>query len=930
MEMQSSSRVLRARDRASQIAEARYKDAMEFKRKWHGWLYEHPPNIPLLMSNVVYLALCLTTLILTVLVMHEHANDFKRNSLSRFRDPSTAGSINTPKPCGLPTPDGMYLLQALGAVPGAGWDGATLEPNYQDWMNKINGALCNKLIPGVGAPNTNTALGGEDQCLEYEVDFVEELLAVGHLLDDEGVMPNSEDYADSAKMSNKKDLLENRACTTEHDDDADDPFYSTQQYDSYGDLKARVARAYMTAMPAFSRYDKERDDCQSSANGHQDPFHSLCKHACHIKSELKAAATQQHSMYRTADADNLVPFTKQVYRLLALSLAGYYDRLYNGGECFRNGQTLTTPVPLSAIEFCEEAMDESSPADGEQGLTQAVAFDRFAESSHAVKSAHECTDADNKPPPPAPPVYRIDTGNFPTPEDSADNSIGRQVCAATLEYGLIEQGRLFGIPDVIDPFVVDNRVHRSAHFVAWVVYSWLYKDLEKDGGLTFADPKAKLELYIAYRLASSSIWAIMVANVAGFMMIRALVPMIVHVLKLLGVTTGLKKATTPGLVAGVDFLPGAVVFEPIQLMRPQVGFLVWLTMGTTLLVVYWIMWLDPATQSHYYVSTTCEDWAGLGVQVPSGAYVTTWGKRRFDRFGEHLIGILLILTVFVLLFQHFIGRSFVDPEIKEAAKETKLGAVTRKGVVAGAMLAFALLIQLFFIIQSATSGGKWFDGAKGDDLSSRLGEVYTKDVLMSVWAAFWNAAAIGWYRQKWAVTDLKPMYQFAWAATCVGLVWMPVLQAAVLLDRELEIAFKNGKGSADTERLAFFICILGFTAIWTVLLAFRLREVYYGVPVAASSGSAVTAEDVNKAKGGRVANIEGVEQAHAEETVAKAGPLKSDGSFSSFSFDLSGVQIAPGRAPARMGAPARFSAASGARFALRNDKKSVYMPLLPR
>jgi hypothetical protein len=916
MEMQSSSRVLRARDRASQIAEARYEDAMAFKKKWHGWLYKHPPNIPLLMSNVLYLALCLTTLILTVLVLHEHANDFKRNSLSRFRDPSTAGSINTPKPCGLPTPDGMYLLQALGAVPGAGWDGATLEPNYQDWMNKINGALCNKLIPGAGAPNT--PLGDDDQCFDYGEDFVEELLALGHLLDDEGVMPNSEDYADSAKMSNKKDLLENRACTTEHDDDADDPFYSTQQYDSYGDLKARVARAYTTAMPAFSRYDKERDSCQSSAQGHQDPFHSLCKHACHIKSELKAAATQQPSMYRTADADNLVPFTKQVYRLLALSLAGYYDRLYNRGECFRNGQTATIPTPLSAIEFCGEAMDESSsPLSGEQGLTQAEAFDRFAESSHAVKLAHECTDADNKPPPPAPPVYRIDTGNFPTAENSADNHIGRQVCAATLEYGLIEQGRLFGIPDVIDPFVVDNRVHRSAHFVAWVVYSWLYKDLEKDGGLTFADPKAKLELYIAYRLASSSIWAIMVANVAGFMMVRALVPMIVHVLKLLGVTTGLKDEHGE--------------FKPIQLMRPQVGWLVWLTMGTTLQVVYWIMWLDPATQSHYYVSTTCEDWAGLGVQVPSGAYVTTWGKRRFDRFGEHLIGILLILTVFVLLFQHFIGRSFVDPEIKEAAKETKLGAVTRKGVVAGAMLAFALLIQLFFIIQSATSGGKWFDGAKGDDLSSRLGEVYTKDVLMSVWAAFWNAAAIGWYRQKWAVTDLKPMYQLAWSATCVGLVWMPVLQAAVLLDRELEIAFKNGKGSADTERLALFICIVGFTTIWTLLLAFRLREVYYGVPDT-DGESAVTAEAVTNAKEDAKVVLKNVEEARPDATVVPLALIPEDyiPSEKSFRFDLSGVQIAPGRAPARMGAPARFSAASGARFALRDDKKSVYMPLLPR
>ena len=51
-------------------------------------------------------------------------------------------------PCGMPTPDSMYLLQAIGALPAAGWDGASLEPNYKSWMKKVDRALCARVIPG--------------------------------------------------------------------------------------------------------------------------------------------------------------------------------------------------------------------------------------------------------------------------------------------------------------------------------------------------------------------------------------------------------------------------------------------------------------------------------------------------------------------------------------------------------------------------------------------------------------------------------------------------------------------------------------------------------------------------------------------------------------------------------------------------------------
>ena len=45
------------------------------------------------------------------------------------------------------------------------------------------------------------------------------------------------------------------------------------------------------------------------------------------------------------------------------------------------------------------------------------------------------------------------------------------VCANLLQYGLFEQGRLFGVPDILKPFVVDARVGPAAHVLAPPIYN---------------------------------------------------------------------------------------------------------------------------------------------------------------------------------------------------------------------------------------------------------------------------------------------------------------------------------------------------------------------------------------------------------------------------------------------------------------------------
>ena len=902
---------------------------MAFKNKWHSWLYNNPPNMTLFVSNIFYLALCLTTLILTVLIMHEHADDFKRNSLTTFRGPTA--TVPAPKPCGIPTPDGMYLLQALGNVAGAGWDGAALEPDYQNWMKTIDRALCSKLIPGVAEPDTPDAGAGEvcDANIHaYGEDFVEELLTIGYIMDSAAIMPDSNDYATPALLEEKKTELERLACITDHNSaSGDDPFYSTQQYDSYGDLKSRVARAYLTAMPGFARFEKEHAGCMDTSQGHQDPFDTMCKHACHIKKELTLAAADQHAMHDTNHPYE-TSFTKQLYRLLALSLAGYYDRYHNDGLCFRNKDPANPAERLDAIALCKEAMDDVAPGTtGDSETTYADALKQFTENNNKVWQAGRCGEATDVSPPPAPPVFRSDHGSITYDDNGTPKYlVAAQTCAATLEYGLIEQGRLFGIPDVLTPFVVDNRVHRSLHFIATWVYDGLYKEPEKEAGQTFADPKAKLELYIAYRLAGTSIWAIMVANVAGFMMVRALVPAFVSLLKFVGIPSGM--ALTE-MIDGVTKPTGE--YAPIKLKRPTPEIIIFIVAFVTLLVVYWIMWLDPATQSHYYVTTTCEDWAGLGVHVPSGAYMTTWGKRRFDRFGEHLIGILLILTFVIFLLHQLLVRTFDKPGLKPPPV-IKPGDVSRKAKIALIMIAFALAVQICFIIQSIVSGQKWFDGAKSDDHTKAQSEVYTKDALMSVWAAFWNAAAIAWYRQKWCITDLKAIFQYAWMATSVLLVWMPVFQASALLSDEIDNAFSNGKGTSDTARLVLYILILGFTAIWTGVLVFKLKGVYNGIPAATGGGRAKTQEAIDAAKQTARTKIAKLTRSVNAFKNLNSMTTPADAPAAGFKFNLAAARVAPEQPPARK--PFAVSGHPPSIFAPRHspndERRSVHMPLMPK
>ena len=891
-----------AKARAREAGRTNIARVRAFKARWNGWLQGQNTNFWLLISNVLYIAASLSALILALLVMNEHVSDFRRNEYTAHKT-GDDGKPLAYKPCGMPTPDSMYLLQAIGALPAGGLDGAVLEPDYKNWMQRVDRALCSRLIPDVEPPAYYADMAQcENPGLEndYGVEHAEELLAIGYLMDDSSVTPTGEDKNNPSQLEDKHELFEQRLCLEKRvpataTTPAKELFYPKQQREAYGDLKTRVARAYLAAMPAFARYNQEREFCQTGEE-FADPFDEKCKHSCHIRKELKDAADDQHIMYDTNQANLPVEttFTKQLYRLLALSLAGYYDRYHNQGRCFLN------PVQddgerMEAVEFCQDSMSVNGVG-ATTAKTNEQAVAAYSTQNTVIAVQRQCGVANLHPPPPAPPIHRNDA------TESGDK-LSAQVCAATLQYGLFEQGRLFGIPDIFGPFVVDNRADRGLHFIAKWIYDAMYNTPVKKAGDVLIDPKSKLEMYIAYRLSSTSIWVILVANVAGYMFVRSVAPTVVYVLKLIGVRSNVKQ----------PWAGRTAEYEPIVLVRPQMGWPIYLAMFVNLLVIYWIFWIDPATQSHYYITTECDDWAGLGVQVPSGAYVTNWGKRRFGRFGEHVIGILLVLMFVFVLFQAFIGKAMVDPALVRKASTASVGTTKRLDKVALIMIGFALVVQILFIAQSWVSGDDWYQAIKASDNSHAMLTTFSKDVLMSVWAAFWTSASISFYRQKWAVDKLPNLFQYSWMAAALVLLWMPVFHSATYLSNEIDVAFTNGKGTEDTPRLIIYIMIYAFSGIWTVVLGIRLYAMWKAMPSAAGAHGRTSAA-VSEAKAQANALIAEAERARAEEERLGMYDFITSAPASTLKFDLQGMQVSAASVPVH---PQR-----------KTD--TVYMPLMPR
>ena len=453
--------------------------ASVIRAKWGKWLAYRPPNIVLLFTNILYIFLTLTVLGLGLTILGEHADDFTRNSFETWL------GEREPTPCGMPTPDGMKLLEAFGSVGGGGLSSVTLEPDYQKWMLKIDRAICSKTIAGIDI--RDDAYAGYIDQYGALVPNANALTALSYILDEPSILPNKQEV-DAGDLTTKAELFSTLACLTEKEDDLE-PFYPSQQMDSYGDLKIRIGRAYVAAMPAFARYEADKATC-SEADGTKSPFDSFCKHATFIKAELTEAVKDASEMLTGTRIESSNPnaavkgsttFVQMAYRLMALSVAGYHDRHLNEGRCFKNDEA------DSAMDFCHHVtnvLPNSALASHNDPDYPNGGLAAYSAQNTIVEERSTCIHDSGlpPPPPPTPPIFDISQSEKVVGYDVETNNAGIraipwvEACAATLRYGLYEQGRLFGIQDIFSPFVIDNRVDRTGHFLATWIYNALYVD----------------------------------------------------------------------------------------------------------------------------------------------------------------------------------------------------------------------------------------------------------------------------------------------------------------------------------------------------------------------------------------------------------------------------------------------------------------------
>ena len=357
----------------------------------------------------------------------------------------------------------------------------------------------------------------------------------------------------------------------------------------------------------------------------------------------------------------------------------------------------------------------------------------------------------------------------------------------------------------------------------------------------------------------------------------------------------------------------------------SLGWPLYLAQFTNLLVIYWIFLASTRDAVALLHHDRVRRLAGLGVHVPSGAFGTTWGKRRFGRFGEHLIGILLA-SPSVRPLPEGIGP-MVDPRSSKKATTAAVGT-TAPGQGGADHDRPCLGHPDPVHLAEHRLGRRLVPGDQGQRQRPRDARNVSKDVLMSVWAAFWTSASIAWYRQKWAVDKLPNLFQYAWMAQRLLLLWMPVFHSAAYLSDEIDVAFSDGKGTTDTPRLIIYILIYAFSAIWTAVLLFDSRPCTTRMPKRPRAGKrAVHAERETRPR-------EAHRGAEAAQGAGEARRAWADGVGPggrprrvALKFDLSGMSRSvgdgAGATAAQDGRGLHAAAAVAVTYAVRRDPSGI-------
>lgn len=771
------------------------------------WALFRQPNYWYIFANGLQVLTCVAVLVVGMLCIQEARADLKANVSKDTADKTSAVTVH---PCGYPAPDMLHLLRLQGVYESGLGLPQLIEPDYESWNLRVQGSLCATDPYWDFAGND----GSRDTATEEKAQLLRGLATITHKTH---LQPRDEN--NEANLLKIETEMLNDMCNTQANRS-----YSKRLETAFGDPFTRIARAYLAAAPAFRAYELSKGTAgeDPSCLGNHDPFGydasgtSVCGNGDYVTLVLQRAGSWANSArlagveenafnLRTDDWHSTLAMTsgplEMLYALYALSVINHIDKSVNNGNCFKNKDAET------AIAMCEDlypdtvglsavavpTLDQIKAAWG----TKVFDVNYYKAGDYPISHDYNCleptisgiilatSEADTTPSPPAPPPFMTHRGaesaRFATillentnplgPVHVRQHTIGS--CAATMQYGLYDQERLFGVPDVLQPFQHDNRPDASLHSLGGTIAKWWYLDPLGKMGSASEIPAVRLELYLAYRLAALSLWGSLVAVVTGYFIGRSGVPFGASVIAIV-----LQAKNPRG--------------RSVTIVQPEArsiyqDFFTLIAAITALLVAYYTIFVDPSAQSYYPTTPKCDDFIlTKSPHSSGGAYVTSWGKRRFNRYSEAILGVVLVAVAIVPLV-YSTTKILVQSRAK-FRKSKRIGISMLDTSINMVFLVCALTIIGAQAANCINSGNKWLNEAVlyPHDTSIRNDRL-SRDCLAMVLVSFWNGLAFAVNRANWVVRQFKAMvYHYAFFGGCVFTVSLSLISYLTLLPDEFE------------------------------------------------------------------------------------------------------------------------------------------------
>lgn len=427
------------------------------------------------------------------------------------------------------------------------------------------------------------------------------------------------------------------------------------------------------------------------------------------------------------------------------------------------------------------------------------------------------------PPPPTPVYARRHTmfsgpaPNAPPVTPATNDGEGGPVLAAVLDacthnlqWGLWDQARLFGMPDVVEKFQTGPREATAFHLAKdrEILLNALFTRPLNQSGILSTQPAFVMKLWSAYRLTATTISVSMASAALGYYAGFSVLPLAMQ-----------------GL-ARLPWCKGERTNGEIVIYRPEKQSKIdWVTFVVSLLVGLWVVFLDPSHQVSYYTSDDC----GAHMTERSvGAYLTTDARRNYDIDADWVLGWIVLVTAgFGLLGLRVAKALLGSPTTTELTRRADEARNTAPNNAAATNVILMLTVINLSLTASIVTirGDKWFRSTQDETVAAQTphAEWLGHECEIFVYIGLVYGIAVGACAQRWAVMRFPDLVKVVWAAAVSAGLLAPIFLRIFIMEEE----YSNGSlwGNDDetfTQALIVITNIVSFVSIVPVFFSLRV------------------------------------------------------------------------------------------------------------